>query len=194
VLIQTHRQEAVSRAYIHAIAARCGLGCSFRDFDYGIDLSVHAIRRVGHRYVESGFNLDIQAKSTTTAPDPADGQGPKARGFMNHSAWVDPRIDRVTVDNVRTYLQNRGWRLQPFPGPELLVFEGQKDDDGEPIVQVLPSSEGLRDYRMRVGDLIGALSAIEGRPAVDILTDMLGSTQTNGAVQPHPEGVNAESK
>jgi hypothetical protein len=67
VLIRTHRQEAVSRAYIHAIAARCGLGCSSRDFDCGIDLSVHTIRRVGHRYVESGFNLDIQAKSTTTA-------------------------------------------------------------------------------------------------------------------------------
>jgi hypothetical protein len=67
VLIRTHRQEAVSRAYIHAIAARCGLGCSFRDFDYGIDLTVHSISRVGHRYAESGFNLDIQAKSSTTA-------------------------------------------------------------------------------------------------------------------------------
>jgi hypothetical protein len=67
VLIRTHRQEAVSRAYIHAIAARCGLGCSFRDFDYGIDLTVHAIRRIGRRYVESGFNLDIQAKTSTTA-------------------------------------------------------------------------------------------------------------------------------
>jgi hypothetical protein len=57
----------VSRAYIHTIAARCGLGCSFRDFDYGIDLTVHAIRRKGLRYVEAGFSLDIQAKSTTTA-------------------------------------------------------------------------------------------------------------------------------
>lgn len=67
MLTRTHRQEAVSRAYIHAIAARAGLGCSFRDFDYGIDLSVHAIRYKNRRYVESGFNLDIQAKSTTTA-------------------------------------------------------------------------------------------------------------------------------
>jgi hypothetical protein len=67
LLIRTHRQEAVSRAYIHAIAARCGLGCSFRDFDYGIDLSVHAIGRKNHRYVELGFHLDIQAKSSTSA-------------------------------------------------------------------------------------------------------------------------------
>jgi hypothetical protein len=102
---------------------------------------------------------------------------------MNHSAWVDPRIDRVSVDNVRTYLLHHGWRLQPYPGPELLVFEGPADDDGEPIIQVLPSSERLRDYRMRVEDLIGAVSVIEDRPAADVLTDMLGSSLMNGPAE-----------
>jgi hypothetical protein len=67
VLIRSHRQESLSRAYIHAIAARCGLGCSFREFDYGIDLTVHDIARKGRRYVESGFKLDIQAKCSSTA-------------------------------------------------------------------------------------------------------------------------------
>ncbi len=65
MLIQTHRQEALCRAYTHAIAGRYGLGCSFRDFDYGIDMTVHAIRLREHRYFESGFNLDIQAKTST---------------------------------------------------------------------------------------------------------------------------------
>jgi hypothetical protein len=106
---------------------------------------------------------------------------------MNHSAWVDPRIDRLTVTAVRDYLLNHNWRLRSFPGPELLVFEGPNDDDGEPIVQVLPSSERLRDYRMRLEDLLGALSVIENRPAVEILSDMLGSTPTNGASQRHPD-------
>lgn len=64
MLIRTHRQESLSRAYIQAIASRCGLNCSFRDFDYGIDVTVHLIQRRGNRYVETGFNLDIQAKST----------------------------------------------------------------------------------------------------------------------------------
>ncbi len=108
---------------------------------------------------------------------------------MNHSAWVDPRIDRVTVDEVRTYLQNRGWRSQPFPGPELLVFEGPRDDDGAPIIQVLPSSERLKDYRMRVENLIGALSVIEERPAVDVLTDMLAGAESNGAGELHADGI-----
>jgi hypothetical protein len=64
VLIRTHRQESLSRAYIQAIASRCGLNCSFREFDYGIDVTVHPIHRRENRYVETGFNLDIQAKST----------------------------------------------------------------------------------------------------------------------------------
>jgi hypothetical protein len=99
---------------------------------------------------------------------------------MSQSAWVDPRIDRVSVAAVRAYLDAHGWRLQPFPGPELLVFEGPKDDDGQPILQVLPSSERLRDYRMRVEDLIGALSVIENRPASEILTEILTAMPTNG--------------
>jgi hypothetical protein len=111
---------------------------------------------------------------------------------MNRSGWVDPRIDRVTVGNVRSYLLNRGWQLQPFPGPELLVFQGPMDDNGEPIIQVLPSSEELRDYRMRVEDLISALSVIEDRPAVDVLNDILASAHANGAAQLSSEGINAE--
>ena len=67
MLIKTHRQEALSRTYIKAVAARCGLNCSFRDFDYGIDLTIHCVERLGNRYSETGFNLDIQAKSTINA-------------------------------------------------------------------------------------------------------------------------------
>lgn len=63
--MRNHRQEVMSRAYVQAIAGRCGLTCSLRDFDYGIDLTLHDISRRGSRHLESGFKLDIQAKSTT---------------------------------------------------------------------------------------------------------------------------------
>lgn len=66
MLTRNHRQEVMSRAYVQAIAGRCGLTCSLRDFDYGIDVTLHDIRRRGHRHLESGFKLDIQTKSTTT--------------------------------------------------------------------------------------------------------------------------------
>ena len=112
---------------------------------------------------------------------------------MNHSAWVDPRIDRLTVADVQAYLLNHGWRLHPFPGPELLVFEGPHDDDGEPIIQVLPSSERLRDYRMRLGELLGALSVIENRAAGDVLNDLLAGSTTNGVAQ-HAAGETVQPR
>ena len=36
-----------------------------RDFDYGIDVTFHDICRRGSRHLESGFKLDVEAKSTT---------------------------------------------------------------------------------------------------------------------------------
>jgi hypothetical protein len=79
--------------------------------------------------------------------------------------------------------------------PELLVFAGRNDDSSEPMIQVLPSSERMRDYPIRLEDLIGALPIIEDRPAVAVLTDMLACSRTNGAVQPQrADGVNLEAK
>jgi hypothetical protein len=66
-LTKTHRQEALSRAYIQAVAARCGMSCSLRDFDYGIDVTVHEIKSRGDYYAESGISLDVQAKSASQA-------------------------------------------------------------------------------------------------------------------------------
>jgi hypothetical protein len=92
---------------------------------------------------------------------------------MSSWAWVDPRVQQVKAAGVRSYLLERGWKLQTYPRPELLVFEGPLDDDGEEIIQVVPSSERMSDFRRRVEELIGALSVLEGRPAVAILEDML---------------------
>jgi hypothetical protein len=107
---------------------------------------------------------------------------------MSNSAWVDPRIEQVRVAGVRSYLLSRGWILQPYPGPELLVFGGPLDDDGEPIVQILPSSEQMGDFRLRSEELIAALSVLEDRPASEILTDIL---QQDTISQPLPDGANA---
>jgi hypothetical protein len=102
---------------------------------------------------------------------------------MNCFAWVDPRIERVSVDNVRAYLLSHGWRQRPYQGIELLVFEGPLDDRGEPIILVLPSSRQASDFRLRVEDLIGALCVIEDRPAALILTDFLAAVPAYKAAE-----------
>jgi hypothetical protein len=108
---------------------------------------------------------------------------------MNSSAWIDPRIRSVRVEGIRTYLLQRNWQLQPYPGPELLVFGGFNDDDGQPVIQVVPSAEHRSDFQMRVEELIAALSVMEDRPATEILNDILSAgNAANGAPRVEQRG------
>jgi hypothetical protein len=67
LLTRNQQQESLSRAYIQAIAARAGMTVSVPSPDAGIDMSVHDVIAVGRQRIESGFRIDIQAKSTTLA-------------------------------------------------------------------------------------------------------------------------------
>lgn len=100
---------------------------------------------------------------------------------MNHSAWIDPRIKLLTVAQVTAYLERHGWKRQPHPRAQMLVYGGKVDDDGLEIIHVFPSSEGASDYQMRLEELLGALGVIENRYAVAILEGMLGPGEKNGA-------------
>jgi hypothetical protein len=111
---------------------------------------------------------------------------------MNRKGWVDPRIDQVHIEQVRDYMLAHGWQIQPDPRSELLIFEGPLADNGQPFVQYLPLSERLRSYRMRLEELIGALSILEDRPCIEILDDMLASASSNGPVEsPRPNGADS---
>ena len=67
MLTRQHRQEGLARAYIQAVAARCGFSCAYRDFDYGIDLTIREVIDRRGRLIESGLGIDVQAKSSTLA-------------------------------------------------------------------------------------------------------------------------------
>ena len=67
MLTRNHRQEALSRAYVQAIAAYCGMSVSVPYPDYGIDMTLNEIEIANGRRGESGHKLDVQAKSTTRA-------------------------------------------------------------------------------------------------------------------------------
>jgi hypothetical protein len=94
---------------------------------------------------------------------------------MNLSGWIDPRVEQVSAAGAEAYMLSHGWCRVPYPRPQLLVFGGVRDDDGQEITLTLPSSEQMRDYRLGVVRLISALSVYEDRPAVDILNDMLAA-------------------
>jgi hypothetical protein len=67
MMTRAHRQEALCRAYVRAIAAQAGWICSEPEQDYGIDLCLRAVRVRGHRHADASGQFDVQLKSTTRA-------------------------------------------------------------------------------------------------------------------------------
>jgi hypothetical protein len=67
LLTRNHRQEALCRAYVQAVAAIAGVSTSVPVPDYGVDLSLREIVRRGQRYLDGRLQLDLQLRSTTRA-------------------------------------------------------------------------------------------------------------------------------
>jgi hypothetical protein len=61
------RQEALSFAYVRAVAAHAGLICAEPDRDFGVDLCLRQVRQRGQRFTDTSGQLDLQIKSTTRA-------------------------------------------------------------------------------------------------------------------------------
>jgi hypothetical protein len=95
---------------------------------------------------------------------------------MRNAPTVDPLINAVRVADLRTYLLGRGWKIKPFPRSQVIYFEGPLDDEGKPITLLVPASERLRDYELRVSEIIEALSAIEGKPEAEIARSVITPT------------------
>jgi hypothetical protein len=67
VLPRNLRQEALSRAYVRAIAAHAGVICGATENDLGFDLLLRAVESDGQHHWDSGPQLDLQLRSTTQA-------------------------------------------------------------------------------------------------------------------------------
>jgi Domain of unknown function (DUF4365) len=65
VLTDQHIAEALSRAYVRAIAGRAGLNLAIREYDYGVDGSFDEVVVRQNRRVESGSSLSFQLKTST---------------------------------------------------------------------------------------------------------------------------------
>jgi hypothetical protein len=94
-----------------------GLTCSLREFDYGIDLTLHQITVRTHpatgrrRYVESGMPLDVQVKSTTRAIV----RGSEVAYDLDRDAYEDLRNVQVCTPRILVL------HVQPKPEQERLA-------------------------------------------------------------------------
>ncbi len=82
----------------------------------------------------------------------------------------------VKVTDLRAYLLGRGWRIRPYSNTQMIYFEGPSDDEGRPIVQLVPASEQLSDYSYRIQELISTLSIIEERPEDEVYRSIVTPT------------------
>lgn len=73
MLPQSHRQEAICRAYVRVVAAQAGVTCGELVQDYGVDMYLRGIERVEQIYLDTGPQIDLQLKSSTTAEVRAEG-------------------------------------------------------------------------------------------------------------------------
>lgn len=57
-------EEALSLAYVSAVAGRVGVDMSFQRKDYGIDGTFRPVKDLGKKKMSSGFPIDFQLKAS----------------------------------------------------------------------------------------------------------------------------------
>jgi hypothetical protein len=113
LLTRNHRQEALCRAYVQAVAALAGVASSVPTPDYGIDLSLRSIDEIGDQHQDAGVQLDLQLRSTTRA--------------SVAGSQVSYDLDARTYEYLRT----------PSPVPRILVLLILPDEEGRWLSQSL---------------------------------------------------------
>jgi hypothetical protein len=82
----------------------------------------------------------------------------------------------LQITDFVSYLHQNGWQKLNHPNSRLLVFQGDKDDAGNPIQLVLPSQNTFEDSERLLTKGINLLAAItEKSPQelIDIITQNL---------------------
>jgi len=78
---------------------------------------------------------------------------------------------RVRPEALRAYAEARRWVPVPLPArPEIAVYHRP---DTEMRQVILPANTALVDYAEAVAEAVRKFAAYEGRPAVDVLHDLL---------------------
>lgn len=106
------RQEALSRAYVRAIAAQAGVICGNTEQDFGCDMVLREVEVHSQQYWDSGPQLDVQLKSTT---------------------WADVQKTEVVHDlEVRAY---NLLRLETCTCPRILILLVLPEDETQWLTQ-----------------------------------------------------------
>lgn len=146
MLTDQHIAEALSRAYVRAIAGRAGLNLAIREYDYGVDGSFDE--------VFANLNRECQNRRMVMIPEVLSSY---------------PEIQKLHVAEVVSYLKENQWISVSHPSPRLLVFKKGVDDRGKPIQIVLSSKDDFEDTPYLVAKAVNLLSVLESVPFQEIV-------------------------
>jgi hypothetical protein len=100
--------------------------------------------------------------------------------------WIDPRIERVRLDGLRSYLEHHGWQsLGPASNPALLRYERVAEAEVGPTLFV-PVQLDRGPALQWVIEMVGELALYEKRWAVEVLQDILTEVENTDRVNGTP--------
>jgi hypothetical protein len=89
---------------------------------------------------------------------------------MNYENLPDHLIGSINPKDVRTYAASSGWKRTASINGKVAVFT----DPGSDLDQLLiPLDASVSDYNRRMAEVVVNLAAKEGRPALEVLNDLL---------------------
>ena len=118
---------------------------------------------------------------TPNSKNASVGPRPAAMTIAKSAMYIDVRdpnvIRALRPLEVVAYLRSRGWAQQPATSTKASTWTiAVEKDEFEAMV---PLDEALRDYALRMAEVLQAVSAVEGRPPVQVYVDLLGKRIDN---------------
>jgi len=89
----------------------------------------------------------------------------------------DKLVERVSLFDLKTYLEHHGWKRRPSKSAKWIIFRLSRPDSPD-LEIVLPGNEMFLDARRVIGEAVAALSQIENR-GIDQLGSELVSTNSD---------------
>lgn len=90
-------------------------------------------------------------------------------------------LTSVRPEDIAAYLVNAGWRESGAFGKAVIWSRDETD-------VLVPVSAGLRDYRLRVAELVGAVAAVEQRSREEVFRDLRSPRLDVQYIRTMPEG------
>jgi hypothetical protein len=79
---------------------------------------------------------------------------------------------RLSVNDMATYLTQHGWKKIPNQNQRMMIFQGNNDDFGNPIILTLPSDDRFGDALRRLSEAVNLVAFLEDRSPESLLVDL----------------------